>query len=695
MIISTPLGALDLHPGTDELFYITKQVNDLRNFNNRQSDYSRQFTVPLTTTNRTALGLMTNEPTQNAAIECSVMVDDIPLINKGKLIILAYNDDQAEIYIMSGNYDLFGNIPDKSIKELDLSAYGFNWSIAGLDTINTNTSGSTVLMVEFFDEKTVLNPDGNLFIPVAPWRAIDHFAFAFYLKTIFKEICLAAGYTVDDSTMTSDLNYADAVVMCPVNIQTPLLHVDYAKANRTGSNFTYNGWTSLGVSVPVQFNNEVSDAAGLWTNYKFTIDHVDTFTFKADINFNYDRASGGTLVFTIRKNGGVIAAAPVYTSDQTNTHLTLTITVACAINDLITFEVQASYVNSTVFDVVDIITDSYFELSQTGAEEAPAILPQDYLPDMSQRDFCNAFLSLYNAAVSADTLTRIATIKKYTSLIAETPQDWSAYMDMNYPVKNELFMGNLYQASKMEYSNDELERTDTAYTVDFSINKVLELAGNILNIPFSASDESGFIGMYYPATIPFYSMSWKAVKNFSCASTATSFDFQDDEDFEPGDWIYDGEDFHRIHTVTDKKNGNLYIGFDSTVTDIDVSIVRITFNDQSPRILRIDRADDYDYKLAVHVFGLNYQTALAAYRGIFDMTMTSLYNTYYKKLFDALRTTKVITCYMVFSPLVFYKIDMLKPVYIQQLNGTFYINKIDQWKANRPCLVELIRTNIL
>jgi hypothetical protein len=83
------------------------------------------------------------------------------------------------------------------------------------------------------------------------------------------------------------------------------------------------------------------------------------------------------------------------------------------------------------------------------------------------------------------------------------------------------------------------------------------------------------------------------------------------------------------------------------------------------------------------------------YRMTFTNTMNYLYDNYYKTLFDALRTPKILRVWMKFTALEFYQIDMLRPVWIEGLNGYYYINRINQWKLNTLCQVELIRINRL
>ena len=78
-----------------------------------------------------------------------------------------------------------------------------------------------------------------------------------------------------------------------------------------------------------------------------------------------------------------------------------------------------------------------------------------------------------------------------------------------------------------------------------------------------------------------------------------------------------------------------------------------------------------------------------------DIQWEPLKDAYYKRLFDALRTPKILQVWMKFNTIEFYNLDYSKPVVIKHLNGKYHINKVEQFKLNQPCRVELIRINSL
>jgi hypothetical protein len=64
---------------------------------------------------------------------------------------------------------------------------------------------------------------------------------------------------------------------------------------------------------------------------------------------------------------------------------------------------------------------------------------------------------------------------------------------------------------------------------------------------------------------------------------------------------------------------------------------------------------------------------------------------YYSDLQKILQNTKILVRYFLLTPRDIAELDLLIPIYLQQHNAYFYINKIDSWIKGQPCKVELIR----
>ncbi len=64
---------------------------------------------------------------------------------------------------------------------------------------------------------------------------------------------------------------------------------------------------------------------------------------------------------------------------------------------------------------------------------------------------------------------------------------------------------------------------------------------------------------------------------------------------------------------------------------------------------------------------------------------------YYSDLQKILQNTKILVRYFLLTPRDIAELDLLVPIYLQQHNAYFYINKIDSWRKGQPCKVELVR----
>jgi hypothetical protein len=64
---------------------------------------------------------------------------------------------------------------------------------------------------------------------------------------------------------------------------------------------------------------------------------------------------------------------------------------------------------------------------------------------------------------------------------------------------------------------------------------------------------------------------------------------------------------------------------------------------------------------------------------------------YYTEFRKILTQTKKVTRYLLLTPRDILELDLVIPVYLQQDNAYYYINKIDSWRKGQPCKVELVK----
>ncbi len=71
--------------------------------------------------------------------------------------------------------------------------------------------------------------------------------------------------------------------------------------------------------------------------------------------------------------------------------------------------------------------------------------------------------------------------------------------------------------------------------------------------------------------------------------------------------------------------------------------------------------------------------------------LPGLKSKYYTELQKILQNTKVLVRYFLLTPRDIAELNLLIPIYLQQHNAYFYINKIDSWIKGQPVKVELVK----
>ncbi|MBS1531931.1 MAG: hypothetical protein JSU01_16630, partial [Bacteroidetes bacterium] len=68
-----------------------------------------------------------------------------------------------------------------------------------------------------------------------------------------------------------------------------------------------------------------------------------------------------------------------------------------------------------------------------------------------------------------------------------------------------------------------------------------------------------------------------------------------------------------------------------------------------------------------------------------------LQTNYYAEFQKVLRQSKKVTRFILLNPRDILELDLMIPVYLNQDNAYYYINKIDSWRKGQPCKIDLIK----
>jgi hypothetical protein len=77
--------------------------------------------------------------------------------------------------------------------------------------------------------------------------------------------------------------------------------------------------------------------------------------------------------------------------------------------------------------------------------------------------------------------------------------------------------------------------------------------------------------------------------------------------------------------------------------------------------------------------------------GTANTILPGLKTKYYPELQKILTQTKKVVRYLLLTPRDILELDLLIPIYLQQDNTYYYINKVDSWRKGQPCKVELVK----
>ena len=172
----------DVFLESNSLIAQTFRVNNLGDITTRQGGSSNNFTFPLTSINRKALGfpedLNNTSRSPYRRIEASLFENN-SFISKGVLKINKVTNTEIEATFFSDNARWFNQIKDKTLKDLDLKSFNHKYNNTSITGSFTNTEGFIYPLIDYGQFSL-----DSLEIPI---RTNQMFP-ATYAKTVFEQI---------------------------------------------------------------------------------------------------------------------------------------------------------------------------------------------------------------------------------------------------------------------------------------------------------------------------------------------------------------------------------------------------------------------------------------------------------------------------------------------------------------------------
>ena len=258
-----------------------------------------------------------------------------------------------------------------------------------------------------------------------------------------------------------------------------------------------------------------------------------------------------------------------------------------------TSEMDAQYSKYAVACAMPLLHNQY----TNGETITTTINPQDYFPDISQRDFIREIFKLQNIiAVEAN---NVVTLKYFKGLETATSQNLVLNTDNTKTIYNTF--KTYSQTNELKYSDDDIvEGTD--YDSSFLVNSdTLPLSGTIIQSKFFPCDVGETISTKVRAAVACWEVeSFRSDHNFHFTTGTVDFTVTQSASVKIGDLVsFGAQGYRRIITLNaDADVGTVDRVFTSTGTWQRPFYLRYKKNNRSLNIVSVeDQAGSYSFKI--------------------------------------------------------------------------------------------------
>ncbi|HEY9003355.1 MAG TPA: hypothetical protein VIM89_18510 [Mucilaginibacter sp.] len=669
----------------DSPIALTFQINNLTEVQNQQGNTSNQFKLPLTQRNRQILGFpddiafTTNAPYQQ--YPARLIQDGLEIIPYGIAELNSIEQDNANVTVLSGNVDFFdaidGKLYDMGDSTSQWTNYGQNlvwknydhtWNLQNAAISQTKTDGWIYPVIDY----GFIN--GQDFTPSID---VHYLRPGFFIKSAIDLLLQSTGYKgkgslLDDplypllicqfsnSSWTHGTDYQNQPDnrSCAVatGINTLLDHPSDANPNGTlvwdivnsdpsnqfsgGTTFVSSQTNNVLVTVTFPHVRMTGKITGNHpTHFKVVlITHTSSGDAEsASIDFTWDM---GSWQRTSGDGGNIRGNVDIYNT-VTSFQATL--------NSGESVEVRYTWLGDNPASFVIYQGATFTVQSQNqNVQFGQTVQCERIFPDISQKDLLKDTLQRFGIICQTDNATRTVSFNSLRDIVNNIPiaKDWTGKcIDQGKQVSFQL--GNYAQANYLKYKED-----DNVLPKDFANAQI-----NINDATLPATADLSQSQFAPTLNRPYFIGQIAQIKMID--NTSGSMDFS--IGVSP-----------RI--LVDQKT---HLPSNKTVTFTD-GVNNIIVND----II----STPYFYKPEG-----DYNLCFCDMPGTANTTLPGLKTKYYPELQKVLTQTKKVIRYFLLTPRDILELDLMIPVYLQQDNAYYYINKIDSWRKGQPCKVELVK----
>jgi len=668
----------ELHlPESDATFLVnrvayTRCDNDLTQPDSVQSDYSTTINLPDAAPVRRALGhaeqgtSTTQLPYRQLA--AVLRLGGVEVVPRGQLLTWSHTRHEGfEVQVFGGNVDLYTALGDKKLRELDLSTYNHAWTLPNIVAGARRASGYRYDLYDRGQGAPVADTALNVFEaglwPTAYVRAV--------WEQIFKEAGVQWGGNLpaafDQLVMpaTEPFGYGEEIRKAHTSAALRAGGLGTAGRVLKTSEFTHTlVYDSVAAPRYVDPAGGYNTATGVRT-----IQLAGYYRLKAGLRL-FARASVGRATgrLELLVNGKPVAddymstgSGTVALSAQMEKVLlqagdTVSVRLTGKQRNTITLGERWEYGNSPM-DEADIFEVELLEEFPPGG----LVRLQDWLPDLSQKDFVKSIISLYGLTQRTDPYSGAVVFTPTANVMQQlsSAADWLGRVDGSQASSRSWRVGDYAQLNWWRWKEDSTNPATAPRLGHGSLscpNTTLDATKDVLTLPFAAT-ATGAGGLPLVAY-------WKKKEAVDAAKLA-----------------------EQKAIAADTKKSKL----EREAARREATALQYDTQSPQPRLLYaaantrpVDLTDGTatrdDVALPVATFtGLDFASVLLP--------------TYYPHLASVLRRPLALTLSVRLSAAEVVAFDQTAmPVWLEGEGSFFWVNKISQFEADQPsCEVELLR----
>ena len=446
----------------DILTEFTYTIDDIADFGQKNTSYSKTINLSGTANNNRIFGFVFNLNSNNItddgqpnvlsnfnaakAAQCRIFIDKIQIF-KGVLRLMEIVQEGDAIQYQCSVYgDLGGfisSLSNKKLEDLDFSAYNQDWTYTNIQNSWNTIAGSGVLF-PLIDYGQVSTGKVNFKFPA--------FRPALYVREYLEKILTASGYTWDFPMLTSSAMMQRLIIPNNQN-QLTTTSTSLCKTNATSGTYTFPTrvpLTAVSLGSFTLSTNQITYGGGSSV--------LGNFTWQVGGQIQANPTYPNVVRFALYKNATVISY-----KDINVTTLPLTIAINITVPNItinpsdvfyigVPSEVTALRITAGRLDANSLVPVSSI-LNYNDNIKINETLPKGIF----QRDFFLSICKMFNLYVYDDAVdSKKLIIKPYIDFYSGTQIDWTNKIDRSKPfsIKPMSELNARYYQFKFKQDND-------------------------------------------------------------------------------------------------------------------------------------------------------------------------------------------------------------------------------------------------